>query len=182
MEEMWKERKPKRDIDGLQGSSNRRKYEVLTEQIRAWQSLRSVFIPKMHVAQQVTEEDDDGEMVMPWDINLHLPSSVLASNMANCPAKLKSIKSQLRLSQAQTALDDIRCNIRNQRLYTNRKMKHVAGPGQRSNMHSHAAIDSLRKRLSKYVQRYKSARNALQILLPGGAWQEELKVLEDGDL
>ena len=57
----------------------------------------------------------------------------------------------------------------------------IAGQGQRANTRSHAVLNSVEHRISKFVERYCIAYQALCQLDPSGDWQEMYLVLKDSD-
>jgi len=127
-------------------------------------------------------ESDTEDLEMPEKISLILPSWVeSARREAVCLHRVAEYEQQLRFAQLQDSLIELR-RVRRIRhsLFMNHRFQ-IAGQGQRVNTRSRTVINGIEERISKFVQRYRVAYDALIRLDPAGEWRGTYLELKDED-
>jgi hypothetical protein len=170
-----------------QKASIQEKRNILTRQIRKWREAQVIYMPGATTpSSQPPDSNADGNDIdgseSPESISLVLPSELETTRRnALCLHHVAEYEKQLRLAQLQDSLIELR-RIRRIRytLLVNHKTQ-VAGQGQRANTRSRSLISSVDDRITKFVQRYRAAYNALIRLDPTGTWQEMFLELKDQD-
>ena len=159
---------------------------MLARHIRKWREAQLVYMPGVATlpsqAPDTTDENDAGGSETPETIPLVLPSG-LETAMRNvvCLHRVAEYEQQLRTAQLQDSLIELR-RMRRIRytLFVNHQTQ-VAGQGQRANTRSRTLISNIEDRITKFVQRYRAAYNALTRLDPTGTWKETFLELTDRD-
>jgi hypothetical protein len=126
--------------------------------------------------------DGAGYLETPEKMSLILPSG-LESTLRNmvCLHRVAKYERQMCLAQLQDSLIELRCvrRIRHTLLVNHRTQ--IAGQGQRANTRSRTVINSIEERITKFVQRYRVAYNALVQLDLTGEWKGTYLELKDED-
>lgn len=156
-------------------------------QVRKWQQVQLVYMPgaatpSLPAHERDANEDDAGDLETPEKMPLVLPSGMESIQRdAVCLHNVAEYERQLRLTQLQDSLIELRHvrRIRHTLLMNHRTQ--IAGQGQRANTRSRAVINSVEERISKFVHRYRAAYNALIRLDPTGEWQRTYLELKDED-
>lgn len=129
-----------------------------------------------------TDPTEKVEMIPLW-----LPSSLPASlpqqlHTSGISSGLAEKETRLRIAQADDALAEIR---RQRRILTGLvlfKKLNVSGQGQKKNTKMRTLFNRFSNKTQRAAERYRSARNALEILDPSGDWRTRLRVLHAEDI
>jgi len=158
---------------------------VLRDKLNAWLPLRLVYLPGLHQFLK-----DDRLEIPPGSIDsstevdevlLYLPSSIpTAFRRAVCTDGLSNMEEHLRLAQCNDSLQGVKHTLRIRTRMIQWKNKNIRG--QRDGVRSRTVIDRIHGKARKAVAKYRVARSALYALRGGGAWEEQLRELEDGDV
>jgi len=97
-----------------------------------------------------------------------------------CREGLANIEERIRTAQCYDALDAIRLTLTIKSRMVMFKNKNVRG--QRESTCSRSVIDRVHERARAQALKYRAAREAKYALCGGGAWEEVLQVLMDGDV
>lgn len=140
----------------------------------------AISFPSTHDSDADADESDTEDL--PENISLILPSRVESTRRDTvCLHRVTEYEQQLRLAQLQDSLIELR---RVRRIRHSLLMNHrfqIAGQGQRVSTRSRTVINGIEERISKFVQRYRVAYDALVQLDPAGEWQETYCELTDGE-
>ncbi|KAI0689949.1 hypothetical protein BC835DRAFT_1228821, partial [Cytidiella melzeri] len=125
---------------------------------------------------------DDNVAQQPEDIPLYMPSAaaIRAFRANTCEARLLQIEEQLRSSQADEALNDLRRHLRTRTFANRYKIKNFVG--QAANTRGRQWLAAIDKRALAAAKRYRHARAALLELRGPGDWEKTLRVLKDDDV
>ena len=139
-----------------------------------------------HVAAIIAEtspQTDDPHVELPENLMLHLPSSLPKSvHTLSEMKRICNMERRLRYAQAHDSLAQIRRQRRIiQGLWQFKKIN-VSGTGNRPNTRILSTYKRLSHKITRYAQKYRTARNALLLLDPDGDWREELKELRQEDI
>ncbi|KAL5476405.1 hypothetical protein ACEPAI_3410 [Sanghuangporus weigelae] len=110
---------------------------------------------------------------------LYLPSS-LSPSMVD--SRLRSIELRLRLGQADDALEKIRNYRRTLHAVSVMRDMHVSETGNRPYTRIQAVFERFQSKIKQYVEVYRKAQNALEVLEPDGEWRKKFQVLRDEDV
>lgn len=116
------------------------------------------------------------------DIPLYLPSDHhIQDYRANiCDGNLIHIEDQLRETQANEALDELRRHLRTRTFANKYKIKNMVG--QRANMRGRQWLATIDRRALTAAKKYRRARSALYSLRGEGEWVKALQELRDEDI
>lgn len=158
--------------------------------VHNWRQAQMVYMPCVASILSSTmdpDSSDDHPAVHVENLPLYLPSSLPSSLPAQlCVTGLspglaeKEIR--LRMAQADDALAEV---CRQRRIVTGLvlfKKLHISGAGQRNNTRIRALFKRFSNKTERVAERYRAARRALEVLDPGGAWKERLRVLRAEDI
>ncbi|KAL5476488.1 hypothetical protein ACEPAI_3345 [Sanghuangporus weigelae] len=110
---------------------------------------------------------------------LYLPSS-LSPSMVD--SRLRSIELRLRLGQADDALEKIRSYRRTLHEVGVMRNMHVSETGNRPYTRIQAVFERFQSKVKQYVEVYRKAQNALEVLDSKGEWKKKFQVLYDEDV
>ena len=116
---------------------------------------------------------------------LCLPSSFTVRHTALPPSmlslpRLQETEAQLRFAHAAETLDELRRHLMVQVHYSQYTRTNVRG--QSANTRSQSLQKQTQSKIKVTVQRYRRVRAAYFALVGKGNWENELRVLEDGDI
>jgi hypothetical protein len=160
---------------------------VLRRRLNTWIEARNLYIPPTSEGHTSTttpsteSPDTTSESHLPESVSLRLPSTLPVSLQQACPFKLTQIELRFRLSQAEDSLSELRrllCITMNLRDY---KVKQV-GPSQCVGTRARNLVKRFQGKVSRCVERYRAAHNALLALCPIGEWQTHLRQLKDDNI
>jgi hypothetical protein len=158
---------------------------VLRRHLNTWMDARNLYIP---LISENTSEHAAAESPHPMPANylpeampLTLPSTLPAALQQTLPFKLAEIELRFRLAQAEDSLSELRRLLRITMSLRDYKSKQI-GPSQRAGTRARNLISRFNKKVSRCVERYKVARNALLSLDPMGEWQARLQLLKEEDV
>lgn len=153
-------------------------------QIKRWQRLQLVYMPGANIPPLHIPEDDaeDNDVETAETVPLLLPSSLDAEQRKKiCLQQVVDHERLLRMAQLQDSLIELRHTRKiRHKLLLNHRIQ-VAGQGQRANTRSRTVLNSVEKRIAKFVERYRIAYHALLRLDPTGDWRETYLELKDCD-
>ena len=127
------------------------------------------------------EVSDDCPEIAPYDLPLHLPSSLSAR--IPCAQKLRLYEFRLREAQAHKALEELRQHLRLRTHMYKYKDRHVVG--QRANTRSQNTIRRVQNKVNASAAKYRIARHALGLLsrhVGGSDWSTRLLHLAPEDI
>ena len=153
-------------------------------QIRKWKELQLVYMPgAITTLPQVSEDDfEDNDVETAENVPLLLPSSLDPENRKRvCLWQVAEHERLLRLAQLQDSLIELRHARKIRRTLLVNHHVQIAGQGQRANTRSHTVLNGVENRITKFVERYCVAYQALLQLDPAGNWQETFLELRDSD-
>lgn len=155
---------------------------VLKRALRGFEKLRSIYMPGL--VQFLTDIDEDlslDEDGQPENAKLWLPSAI-PTEMRDivCADNVDTIEERLRRARAYDALDGVRHTLRVKTKMVQFKNKNIWG--QWSSGKSREVIDRVHQRVKTFVERYRRSRAGLLQLVGPGVWEEELRVMEQGDV
>ncbi|KAJ8095830.1 hypothetical protein PM082_022722 [Marasmius tenuissimus] len=181
---LHKGRKQTNDMTDLQEKTATEHQNMLCTKLQAWSLIQPIYMPSLLCyLTEMNEEIPDGsnDDVEPEDIVLWLPSAIPASRQANvCTDGLINIESKLRYAQCFNSLDGVWHTLR---LKTRMLLfKYANVSGQREGVKSQMVINSVHNRAKGFAETYHAARVAYLNLVGPGVWEEQLKVLKDGDV
>ncbi|KAL5487741.1 hypothetical protein ACEPAI_5849 [Sanghuangporus weigelae] len=180
------------DSDSCVRSLSETKRDALCRQIIKWRKIQDIYMPGAAVFR--SEADPEGNSscqnalgIPTIDVTsnnvehapLYLPSS-LSPSMVD--SRLRSIKLRLRLGQADDALEKIR-NYR-QTLHAVSVMRdmHVSETGNHPYTRIQAVFERFQSKIKQYMEVYRKAQSALEVLEPDGEWRKKFQVLRDEDV
>ncbi|PPQ81349.1 hypothetical protein CVT26_014500 [Gymnopilus dilepis] len=156
----------------------------LTARIRTWEQLLPVYMPGLlQYRSKLRENGTDADSVpgQPENVPLYLPSLIPQEHRSSvCIVKLDEIEDRLRTAQCYDALANLRHILKIKSRLVMFKNKNVRG--QREGTRSRAIIDRVHEKARVAAAKYRSARVAKFNLSGPGAWEEELRVLQDSDV
>jgi len=164
---------------------------ALYHRIHNWRQAQMVYMPCVaSILSSSTTNLDDPDDCPPERVEntpLYLPSSLPSSLptqlcVTGLSPGLAGKEIRLRVAQADDALAEIR---RQRRIVTGLvlfKKLHVSGTGQKNNTRIRTLFKRFGNKTDRVAERYRAARRALEVLDPGGTWQEHMHVLRPEDV
>ena len=131
-----------------------------------------------------TSEGDaeDGDIEMAENISLLLPSSLDPERRKRvCLQEVAEHERLLRMAHLQDSLAELQHTRRIRRKLLINHHIQVAGQGQHANTRSRTVLNNVESRITKFVERYRIAYQALLQLDPTGDWREMYLELKDCD-
>ncbi|RDX40319.1 hypothetical protein OH76DRAFT_1459536 [Lentinus brumalis] len=153
---------------------------ALRRRVQKFRAIQGVYMPR---AIMLLEADPacrtDIERIE--EVRLGLPSEISSSRRdAVCTPRLQEIEARLREGQCRDALQNVRNKLHTlSHLYLYKKT-HVRHQGASTRARSEISAQDVRK--GRAVAKYRRARRAKLALSGRGAWEVELRVLEDEDV
>ena len=156
---------------------------ALARKIKIWTAVQHLYMPTVSVirAREDQEASDSTAERAPYDLPLHLPSSL--SERTPCALKLKEYEFRLREAQAFEALEDVRQHLRLRTHMYKYKDKNLVG--QRANTRSQNLINHIQGKVNTSAAMYRRAHNALTKLsgpLGEHLWRAKLLALAPEDI
>jgi len=176
--------KKKLPVSDIQIATTQEKRNALMCQIKKWRDLQLVYMPGIITSPLWGPEDntEDDNAVTAETEPLHLPSSLdPEQRKANHLQQVTEHEQLLRMAQLQDSLIELRHTRKIRRKLLMNHYMQVAGQGQRANTRSRTVLNSVENRIAKFVERYRTAYQALCQLDPSGDWREVYLVLKDSD-
>ena len=171
---------PKSDT---QIASTQEKRNALLRRIKKWREHQFVYMPGVAVAPSNTPEGDaEDNAEAAKDIPLLFPSSLDTERRERiCLGQVAEHEQLLRMAQLQDSLAELRRTRKIRRKLLMNHYVQIAGQGQRANTRSRAVLNSVESRVTRFVESYRSAYQALLQLDPTGDWKDTYLELRDGD-
>lgn len=154
--------------------------------INQWREIQLAYMPAIgslvaNTTTKLLSEMESGTSAVE-DIPLFLPSSLPLSDTTSGFTTLLTREVRLRIAQADDALADIRHHLRIISGLWQFKKVNVSGTGNQPNTRMRTLFNRLSHRMKGSVMRYRTARSALLLAVPGGEWKDRLKDLKDIDI
>ena len=129
---------------------------------------------------QVSDDDAGGSITPVENVALLFPSRLEPENRnRTCLHQVAEHERLLRMAQLQDSLIELRHTRKiRHKLLMNHHVQ-IAGQGQRASTRSRAVLASVEERITKYVERYRIAYQALLRLDPTGNWRQTFQELKD---
>ncbi|TEB25274.1 hypothetical protein FA13DRAFT_1899707 [Coprinellus micaceus] len=170
---------------------------ALHVRIKNWVAVQAHFAPgaaalRQGVSPVSNDSNSNSNEVTPWSIALCLPSDPGALDLYDTRAKRYEFI--YHISEAETALSDLRGAILFDRHMARSRDEHSLGSGTTLVTRSIQIIQDVRKRISDHVDRYRKARERLVVLWGALSeselddmndyedWAERLEPLKDDDI
>lgn len=153
-------------------------------QIKKWQKLQIVYMPGILATLFQASDDNtqDNDVETAENVPLLLPSSLDSESRKRiCLQRVEEYECEMRLAQLKDSLIELRHTRKVRRRLLVNHYTQVAGQGQRVNTRSRSAMNIVEARITKFVERYRVAYQALLQLDPTGSWQETFLELKDCD-
>jgi hypothetical protein len=153
-------------------------------QVKKWQGLQLIYMPGVVVAPLQAPEDDaeDNNIEKAETVPLLLPSSLDPARRERiCLHQVAEHERLLRMAHLQDSLVELRHARKIRRKLLMNHYMQVAGQGHRANTRSRTVLNSVERRITKFVERYRIAYQALLQLDPDGDWRETYLELKDSD-
>ena len=167
----------------MQIASVQEKCNALMWQIKKWQGLQLLYMPGVTTPLQAPEDNTkDNDLKTTETVPLFLPSNLDPARRERiCLHHVAEHEQLLHMAHIQDSLAELRharkiCH----RLLVNHYTQ-IAGQGKQINTRSRTVLNSIESRISKFVERYRIAYNALLQLDPDGDWRETYLELKDSD-
>jgi hypothetical protein len=163
------------------------KRRILLGRINKWREIQLAYIPDIGslVANTASKLLSQSHSLAAEDVPLFLPSS-LSANLQGSRGFLKTLthEFQLRITQADDALADIRHHLRIIAGLWQFKKVNISGTGNQPNTRMRTLYNRFNHRMRQSVLRYQAARSALLAanLGEGQSWEDRLKDLKDSDV
>lgn len=169
------------------------KRNTLLSRIESWRKIQQIYMPmaapllSQMTAPTTSDIQDDDFQSMPRirteDIKLLLPSELptQAQKGQLIEALLKK-EAQLRIAQANDALNDIRRLRRVITGISQFKYANTSGAGQGPNTKIRSLYNTFQGKILLAAARYRTAYHALAAINPGGEWSTKLQELLDSDI
>uniref|UniRef100_A0A8H7XN35 CxC2-like cysteine cluster KDZ transposase-associated domain-containing protein n=2 Tax=Psilocybe cubensis TaxID=181762 RepID=A0A8H7XN35_PSICU len=152
---------------------------ILTTRIRAWEQLVPIYMPGL--LQYQTDNPPTEQSTHAEDIVLWLPSMVPAECRETiCVAGLADVEQKLRMAHMTDSLNAIRQILKIKSRMIEFKNKNIRG--QRGGTRSTSVIDRVHERARFAAGKYRAARKAYFELAGPGNWEQNYRVLADGDI
>ncbi|KAJ6479819.1 hypothetical protein C8R45DRAFT_1054444 [Mycena sanguinolenta] len=156
---------------------------ALLKRIRAFRKLQRAYMPNIRkylTATQHTQWDSESDRNAEG-IRLFLPSDI--SSRVNrekaCVVGLAEVEADLRVGEACEALNALRQGLRTCTMTNRFRLRNCTG--QRMLKRGQGVLRQVNLKVHKAKLRHRYARNPLLRLRGNGAWEKELRVLEDDD-
>ncbi len=154
----------------------------LRRQIDAWIEVQRVYMPEVSGIRDQQDQTEGSDCLMAWNIDLLLPSKLLAEHKVSCDNRLLNYEWELRLAQVSEALATVRRKILLETYVFNHK--EVYTQGQKAGTASNALLANCRREKTWSIATYNRAREALKRLakpLGKDGWASTWKVLDPQD-
>ncbi|KAJ7702934.1 hypothetical protein B0H16DRAFT_1347222 [Mycena metata] len=157
---------------------------ALTKRIRAFRSLQRTYMPKVRRFLNATQRalwDSEGDRDAEA-IRLFMPSELADRTKRDkaCAVGLAGVEAELRMGEAREALEALRQGLRARTMTNRYRLRHCTG--QRMLTRGQGVLRQINVKIHKAKLRYRYVRHALTRLKDHGAWERELRILEESDV
>lgn len=159
---------------------------ILRRKIDSWIEVQHLYIPGLRLMRIRDENNAPSSQPVEEpvnDIKLYLPSSITIACRVACDLRLCQMEWDLRVAQANDALDDLRDALRLRSYVYKDKDRFQKGIAR--NTRSRGIIDRIEVKMNAAAARYRTARAALSglaIRSNQGDWSVMFPPLKDGDI
>ncbi|KAF8168597.1 hypothetical protein K438DRAFT_1616101, partial [Mycena galopus ATCC 62051] len=159
---------------------------ALLRQIHKFRQVQAVYMPALRILlsdEQRQMYDGNGDQ-LPEATRLFMPSEVpLSSTRARaCATGLPEIEARMRYGEAGQALEVLRHGLRTRTMTNRYKLRNFTGEGQAKMTRGQGILRQINIKIHHAKVHYRYSRAALLALRGHGAWEVELKVLDDDDV
>ncbi|KAJ7028998.1 hypothetical protein C8F04DRAFT_963379 [Mycena alexandri] len=156
---------------------------ALTKRIRAFRTLQRTYMPKVRRFLNATQRalwDSEGDRDAEA-IRLFMPSELADRTKRDkaCAVGLAEVETELRIGEAREALEALRQGLRTRTMTNRYRLRHCTG--QRLLTRGQGVLRQINVKIHKAKLRYRYVRHALTRLKDHGAWERELRILEESD-
>ncbi|KAK7017231.1 CxC2 domain-containing protein [Favolaschia claudopus] len=157
---------------------------ALLKELRSFRKLQRQYMPNLRrflttTQQAVWDSEVDRQAE---SVRLFMPSDIVDTEkrVRACALGLPAVEASLRTGEAREALDGLRNGLRTRTMTNRFRLRHCTG--QRMLTRGQGILRQVNVKIHKAKLRYQYARNALLRLKGHGVWENELRVLDDGDV
>ncbi|KAJ7712131.1 hypothetical protein B0H16DRAFT_1342977 [Mycena metata] len=156
---------------------------TLRARIKAFRKLQQIYMPNVrrHLTRSQRVEWD-ADRKEPEAMRLFMPSDLATKELREkaCAVGLDGVEARLRDGEAEEALDSLRDGLRTRTATTRFKVRNWSG--QRALTRGQGILRLINLKIHGAKLRYRYARQALRKLKGHGAWEERLRVIEEGGI
>lgn len=154
----------------------------LRRNIENWMDIQRVYIPQVRVIRGEEEQGRNSERVMPWTLQLLLPSALVRDHVIRVDDSLLRHEWDLRVAGAEEALDEVRRKIILETYVQDYRKEY--GHGQRQGTRTAKLIGDCSAAKNRSIAAYRRAREAMASLAPclsQAGWRNVYQCLSDDD-
>ncbi|KAJ7720440.1 hypothetical protein B0H16DRAFT_1474428 [Mycena metata] len=157
---------------------------ALTKRIRAFRKLQRTYMPNVRRFLTATQRalwDTEAEREAEG-VRLFMPSEMADKTKREraCAVGLGEVEAELRIGEARQALEELREGLRTRTMTNRYRLRHCSG--QRMLTRGQGILRQINVKIHKAKLHYRYVQHALTRLKEHGAWERELRVLEDSDI
>ncbi len=197
----WALRYQDDNINNTKGiASLQERRNALQAWLNCWFNIQTVYIPVAQSLRALQHGNDDGASgcIESDELeNTSLPSAAIDAEKAElflpsrlpsslwstgCMPGLHKIELELRIAQANDALEQMKHHLCIHSSLVHYKIAQVSGPGQKANTRARILISRLWEKITRSAEQYRASCAALLLLDPSGDWNKYLKPLLTSDL
>ncbi len=144
--------------------------------------IQRVYIPQVRVIRGEEEQGRNSERVMPWTLQLLLPSALVRDHVIRVDDSLLRHEWDLRVAGAEEALDEVRRKIILETYVQDYRKEY--GHGQRQGTRTAKLIGDCSAAKNRSIAAYRRAREAMASLAPclsQAGWRNVYQCLSDDD-
>ncbi|KAF9014806.1 hypothetical protein BDZ89DRAFT_918102, partial [Hymenopellis radicata] len=133
--------------------------------LKPFRNLQFKFMPAVEelLEEEEDDRDPDADPVAAENVKLYLPSDVMSVDAASCPARMKTIETQLRRAQCSEALMTLRLRLHAKSHVI--KFRNNFVTGQKRGSRARTVIDTISDRVDAIAAKYRQSRAALLALV-----------------
>ncbi|KAF9014796.1 hypothetical protein BDZ89DRAFT_1220444 [Hymenopellis radicata] len=133
--------------------------------LKPFRNLQLKFMPTVEelLEDEEDDRDPDADPVAAENVKLYLPSDVMNVEGASCPARMKTIETQLRKAQCSEALMTLRLRLHAKSHVI--KFRNSFVTGQKRGSRARTVIDTISDRVDAIAAKYRQSRAALRALV-----------------
>lgn len=159
---------------------------ALLKQIHKFRQIQQVYMPRLRLVLSEAQKkvyDGNGEQMVEAT-RLFMPSELAMGTIRSmaCVPGLAEVEARMRYGEASEALEAVRHGLRTRTMTNRYKLRNYTGQGQAAMTRGQGILRHINIGIHLAKTRYRYARAALVVLRGHGAWEQELRVLDDDDV